>query len=203
MTEFNKSALEVMRQPLEDREVHISRAKFSVTYPCSFVLIAAINPCPCGYYNHPTKDCQCAPNIVQRYLGKISGPVLDRIDMHIEVVPVDYGELASKQTSETSLEIRKRVVEARKHQTHRFQNMEKVHCNAEMNAKMIEQICEIPENGQELLKQAMQKFNLSARAHSKIIKLSRTIADLDGKPNIEVVHLAEAIQYRSLDKNLW
>ncbi|MGB0883699.1 MAG: YifB family Mg chelatase-like AAA ATPase [Flavobacteriales bacterium] len=203
LTEFNKSALEVMRQPMEDRVVHLSRAKLSVEYPCNFMLIASMNPCPCGFYNHPYKECQCAPHIVQRYLGKISGPMLDRVDMHIEVTPVEYGDLASKLESETSVEIRSRVVSARNIQVERLSQYDQVHCNAQLNSKMIEALCPIPQEGQDLLKQAMKRLNLSARAHSKIIKLARTIADLEGNQSIEVQHLAEAINYRSLDKQLW
>ena len=203
LTEFNKSALEVMRQPMEDRFVHLSRAKMSVEYPCNFMLIASMNPCPCGFYNHPYKDCQCAPHIVQNYLGKISGPMLDRVDMHIEVTPVEYGELASKVPSESSLSIRDRVVKARQIQEQRLAEFNHVHCNAQLNSKMIEELCPIPNDAKELLKMAMQKLNLSARAYSKIIKLARTIADLECKDEINTSHIAEAINYRSLDKQLW
>lgn len=192
-----------MRQPMEDRIVHISRARFSVEYACNFILVGAINPCPCGFYNHPTKDCQCGPSVVQRYISKISGPILDRIDMHIEVTPVDYGDLASKIEVESSSEVRKRVISARNLQKERLQSIPGVHCNAQMNNKLVEKTCILPEDASELLKNAMTKFNLSARAHSKIIKLSRTIADLSNSDTIEVQHLAEAIQYRSLDKDLW
>ncbi len=203
LTEFNKSALEVMRQPMEDRFVHLSRAKMTVEYPCNFMLIASMNPCPCGFYNHPYKDCQCAPHIVQNYLGKISGPMLDRVDMHIEVTPVEYGELSSKIPSETSLEIRNRVILARQKQDIRLNNFDKIHCNAQLNSKMIEELCPIPDEAKDLLKLAMQKLNLSARAYSKIIKLSRTIADLENSEHITANYVAEAINYRSLDKQLW
>lgn len=203
LTEFNKSALEVMRQPMEDRFVYLSRAKMSVEYPCNFMLIASMNPCPCGFYNHPYKDCQCAPHIVQNYLGKISGPLLDRVDMHIEVTPVEYGELSSKIPTETSLSIRNRVIMARNQQAKRLKPYNHIHCNAQLNSKMIDRLCKIPEDAKDLLKLAMQKLNLSARAYSKIIKLSRTIADLENKDNINANHIAEAINYRSLDKQLW
>lgn len=192
-----------MRQPMEDRFVHLSRAKMTVEYPCNFMLIASMNPCPCGFYNHPYKDCQCAPHIVQNYLGKISGPMLDRVDMHIEVTPVEYGELSSKIPSETSLEIRNRVILARQKQDIRLNEFDKIHCNAQLNSKMIEELCPIPEEAKDLLKLAMQKLNLSARAYSKIIKLSRTIADLEGSEHITADYIAEAINYRSLDKQLW
>ncbi|MGB1294643.1 MAG: YifB family Mg chelatase-like AAA ATPase [Flavobacteriales bacterium] len=203
LTEFNKSALEVMRQPMEDRIVYLSRAKMSVEYPCNFMLIASMNPCPCGFYNHPYKDCQCAPHIVQKYLGKISGPLLDRVDMHIEVTPVEYGELASQVPSETSLEIRNRVVKARVKQKERLIKYDGIHSNAQLNSKMIEVLCPIPKAAQDLLKMAMKQLNLSARAHSKIIKLARTIADLANAEEINENHIAEAINYRSLDKQLW
>ena len=203
LTEFNKSALEVMRQPMEDRFVYLSRAKMSVEYPCNFMLIASMNPCPCGFYNHPYKDCQCAPHIVQNYLGKISGPLLDRVDMHIEVTPVEYGELSSKIPTETSLSIRNRVIMARDLQAKRLKSYNHIHCNAQLNSKMIDRLCKIPEDAKDLLKLAMQKLNLSARAYSKIIKLSRTIADLENKDDINANHIAEAINYRSLDKQLW
>lgn len=192
-----------MRQPMEDRIVYLSRAKMSVEYPCNFMLIASMNPCPCGFYNHPYKDCQCAPHIVQKYLSKISGPLLDRVDMHIEVTPVDYGDLTSKLTSETSIQIRERVIKARQLQEQRLIKFDGVHCNAQLNSKMIESLCPIPEPAQNLLKLAMQRLNLSARAHSKIIKLARTIADLSNHKDINESHIAEAINYRSLDKQLW
>lgn len=203
LTEFNKSALEVMRQPMEDRFVHLSRAKMSVEYPCNFMLIASMNPCPCGFYNHPYKDCQCATHIVQNYLGKISGPLLDRVDMHIEVTPVEYGDLSSQIPSETSVEIRSRVIQARQKQALRLKNFTQIHCNAQLNSKMIQELCAIPEDAKDLIKMAMQKLNLSARAYSKIIKLARTIADLENKDAITANHIAEAINYRSLDKQLW
>ena len=192
-----------MRQPMEDRIVHLSRAKMTVEYPCNFMLIASMNPCPCGFYNHPYKDCQCAPHSVQKYLGKISGPMLDRVDMHIEVTPVEYGELSSQIPSETSQEIRQRVIHARQKQDQRLAAFEKIHCNAQLNSKMIEELCPIPEDAKNLLKLAMKKLNLSARAYSKIIKLSRTIADLAGSEEITADYIAEAINYRSLDKQLW
>ena len=172
-------------------------------FPCCINLFINGFPCPCGFYNHPYKDCQCAPHIVQNYLGKISGPMLDRVDMHIEVTPVEYGELSSQIPSETSLEIRNRVILARQKQDTRLNAFDKIHCNAQLNSKMIEELCPIPEEAKDLLKLAMQKLNLSARAYSKIIKLSRTIADLENSEHITANYIAEAINYRSLDKQLW
>lgn len=203
LPEFKRTVLEVLRQPLEDRVVTISRAKFTVTYPASFMLIAAMNPCPCGYYNHPEKDCVCGPGIVQKYLNKISGPLLDRIDIHVEVVPVPFRELSSMKTSERSESIRDRVVKARLIQEDRFKESKGVHCNAQMSSKQLRQICQITEEGQTLLKTAMDKLSLSARAYDRILKVSRTIADLDGSPGIRTEHLAEAIHYRSLDRETW
>jgi len=203
LPEFKRAVLEVLRQPLEDRTVTISRAKFTVDYPSSFMLVAAMNPCPCGYYNHPTIDCVCAPGQVQKYLSKISGPLLDRIDIHIEVTPVPYDELSNKEDSEKSIEIRKRVEKARKIQEKRFIKSITIHCNAQMTSKQIHTYCKIDENGQTILKKAMKKLNLSARAYDKILKLSRTIADLDNKENIAPEHLSEAIHFRSLDRETW
>ncbi len=203
LPEFSRSVLEVMRQPLEDRVVTISRAKFSVEYPTSFMLIASMNPCPCGYYNHPEKDCVCAPGVVQKYLNKISGPLLDRIDIHVEVTPVPFSELSAKRTSEKSETIRERVVNARKLQSGRFEKAKGIYCNAQMSSRQLKEICEIDEAGQALLKNAMEKLGLSARAYDRILKVSRTIADLDGSGSIQTAHLAEAIQYRSLDRENW
>lgn len=203
LPEFKRTVLEVMRQPIEERKVTISRAKFTVDYPASFMLIASMNPCPCGYYNHPEKDCMCAPGIVQRYLNKISGPLLDRIDIHIEVTPVDFNKLTDERLSEKSEIIRERVIRAREVQSLRFNEEKEIHSNAMMNAKQIREVCRINKEGQALLKQAMEKLNLSARAYDRIIKVARTIADLANADHIETEHLAEAIQYRSLDREGW
>ncbi len=203
LPEFKRTVLEVLRQPLEDRIVTISRAKSSVTYPASFMLVAAMNPCPCGYYNHPEKDCVCGPGIVQKYLNKISGPLLDRIDIHVEVVPVPFRELSSIKQSEKSADIRQRVTRARLVQEERYKESKGVHCNAQMSSKMLRQICQITDEGHTLLKTAMEKLSLSARAYDRILKVSRTIADLDNSPDIKTEHLAEAIHYRSLDRETW
>ena len=203
LPEFKRTVLEVMRQPLEDRAVTISRAKFTVDYPASFMLVASMNPCPCGYYNHPEKDCVCAPGIVQKYLNKISGPLLDRIDIHIEVTPVPFGELSSAKAGESSVEVRGRVIEARNIQTQRYLENPNVHCNAQISSKMLQEICKLDESCNLLLKTAMERLGLSARAYDRILKVSRTIADLAKSENITTEHLAEAIQYRSLDRESW
>ncbi len=203
LPEYKRSVLEVMRQPLEDRQVTISRAKFTVEYPAGFMLIAAMNPCPCGYYNHPEKDCMCAPGVVQNYLNKISGPLLDRIDLHVEVTPVSFDELAHHQPEEGSKEIRERVVIARLKQENRYAEQDGIHCNAQMGSKDLRKYCRISEEGMTILKKAMDSLGLSARAYDRILKVSRTIADLDGNDNIETKHLAEAIQFRSLDRENW
>jgi magnesium chelatase family protein len=192
-----------MRQPLEERYVTISRARGSVKYPASFMLVASMNPCPCGFYNHPEKECICPPGMVQKYLSKISGPLLDRIDLHVEVTPVNFTELASERLSEKSEEIRSRVVQAREIQIKRFENKTDVYCNAQMSSKSVREICRINEAGQLLLKKAMEKLGLSARAYDRILKVSRTIADLAASEEIELEHLAEAINYRSLDREGW
>jgi magnesium chelatase family protein len=203
LPEFKRTVLEVLRQPLEDRIVTISRAKTSVTYPASFMLVASMNPCPCGYYNHPEKDCVCGPGVVQKYLNKISGPLLDRIDIHVEVVPVPFRELSSHRVSEKSEAVRGRVVNARMKQEERFKESKGVYCNAQMSSKQLRQICHITEEGQALLKNAMDKLSLSARAYDRILKVARTIADLAESPDIKTEHLAEAIHYRSLDRETW
>jgi magnesium chelatase family protein len=203
LPEFKRTVLEVMRQPLEDRVVSISRAKFSVDYPASFMLVASMNPCPCGFYNHPEKDCVCSPGVVQKYLNKISGPLLDRIDLHVEVAPVPFSELSRQQGNEKSEEIRKRVIAARLIQNERFKGDKEIHCNAQMRSKDLKTHCELSEAGNALLKNAMEKLGLSARAYDRILKVSRTIADLDNSESIETHHLAEAIQYRSLDRENW
>ena len=203
LPEFKRTVLEVMRQPMEDRIVTISRARVTVEYPANFMLIAAMNPCPCGYYNHPDKDCVCAPGIVQKYLNKISGPLLDRIDIHVEVVPVPFREMNSKIKGEKSTLVRERVVKARDIQEKRFAENPKVHANGQMTTKQLHTHCLINESGEELLKNAMERLNLSARAYDRILKVSRTIADLEGSENIGNDHLAEAINFRSLDRDNW
>jgi len=203
LPEFKRTVLEVLRQPLEDRVVSISRAKFSVEYPASFMLVAAMNPCPCGFYNHPDRDCVCAPGVVQKYLSKISGPLLDRIDIHIEVTPVSFDELSDERKSEKSTVVRARVTEARKIQTDRFKNNDGIYANAQMSSRDLKKYAKINQSGKDLLKNAMEKLGLSARAYDRIIKVSRTIADLENSENIELEHLSEAIQYRSLDRDSW
>jgi magnesium chelatase family protein len=203
LPEFKRQVLEVMRQPLEERRVTISRSKYSVEFPASFMFIAAMNPCPCGNYNHPTIACTCKPFEVQNYLSKISGPLMDRIDLHVEVVPVSHEELASDKPSERSAEIRKRVVAAREIQKRRFEGCQGVFANAQMSSRMVREYCRIDEAGQLILKQAMDRLGLSARAYDRILKVARTIADLDGSPNIEIGHLSEAINFRNLDRDNW
>jgi magnesium chelatase family protein len=203
LPEFKRTVLEVMRQPMEERSVTISRSKFSVAYPASFMLVASMNPCPCGYYNHPEKECVCAPGVVQKYLNKISGPLLDRIDLHVEVTPVAFSELSSNAKFEKSESIRERVIQAREIQEKRFEGRNNLYCNAQMEAQLVQEICVISEAGRNLLKRAMEKLSLSARAYDRIIKVSRTIADLAGSEEIKTEHLAEAIQFRSLDRENW
>ena len=203
LPEFKRTVLEVMRQPLEDRVVTVSRAKFSVEYPASFMLVASMNPCPCGFYNHPEKECVCPPGVVQKYLNKISGPLLDRIDIHVEVTPVSFKELSEERISEKSGSVRERVVKARDIQDKRYMDNGGIHCNAQMNSKQLREICRIDEAGTQLLKTAMERLGLSARAYDRILKVARTIADLDASEKIETNHLAEAIQYRSLDREGW
>lgn len=203
LPEFKRTVLEVMRQPLEDRIVSISRARFSVDYPASFMLVASMNPCPCGYYNHPEKECLCAPGVVQKYLNRISGPLLDRIDLHVEVTPVKFEELSNARPGERSENIRNRVILAREIQKARFAQCTGVHSNAQMNARMIRNWCRTDETGIQLLKTAMDRLSLSARAYDRILKVARTIADLEGEERILTQHLAEAIQLRSLDRENW
>jgi magnesium chelatase family protein len=203
LPEFKRSALEVMRQPMEERKVTISRAKIALDFPASFMLVASMNPCPCGYFNHPEKECTCPPGTVQKYLNKISGPLLDRIDLHVEVTPVPFTELSSAKTGEPSSAIRERVVRAREIQAERYKDSEGVYANAQMSSKQMKEICVISTVGQNLLKVAMEKLNLSARAYDRILKVSRTIADLEGSADIKPEYLAEAIQYRSLDREGW
>jgi magnesium chelatase family protein len=203
LPEFKRTVLEVMRQPMEERKVTISRSKMSVTYPASFMLVASMNPCPCGYYNHPEKECVCAPGVVQKYLNKISGPLMDRIDLHVEVTPVSFNELSSERKFEKSEAIRERVIRAREIQIKRFADKNGLHANAQMEAQMVQEICKISDAGKNLLSRAMQRLNLSARAYDRIIKVSRTIADLAASEDIKTEHLAEAIQFRSLDREDW
>lgn len=203
LPEFKRQVLEVMRQPLEDRKICISRAKFAVEYPASFMLVAAMNPCPCGYYNHPTRDCVCSPGMIQKYLSRISGPLLDRIDMHIEIVPVPFDKLSEAAPAEPSAAIRERVIKARQVQEVRFKDVTGVYCNAQMSSKMLRKYCAVDAEGQQLLKAAMLRMNLSARAYDRILKVARTIADMARSEQILTEHLAEAINYRNLDKEGW
>ena len=203
LPEFKRTVLEVMRQPMEERKVTISRAKIAVDFPASFMLIASMNPCPCGFYNHPDRDCTCPPGTVQKYLNKISGPLLDRIDLHVEVTPVAFSELSATRMQEGSATIRDRVITARGIQADRYVIHSGIYCNAQMSSKLLKEICLINDPGQQLLRKAMEKLNLSARAYDRILKVSRTIADLAGAKDILPEHLAEAIQYRSLDRDGW
>ncbi len=203
LPEFKRNVLEVLRQPMEDRVVTIARAKQTIEFPASFMLVAAMNPCPCGYYNHPTQECTCQPGAVEKYLNRISGPLLDRIDLHIEVVPVPFEELSKKGTGERSSVVRARVTRARQIQTERFADIPGMHSNSQMNSKMIQKYCTLNDECTNLLKGAMDRLNLSARAYDRILKVARTIADLDDSQYIKEEHLAEAIQYRSLDRENW
>lgn len=203
LPEFNRSVLEVMRQPLEDRSITISRARFAVDYPAGFMLIASMNPCPCGFYNHPDRPCLCSPGSVQKYMNRISGPLLDRIDIQIEIVPVPFEKISQQQPSEASMAVRERVVMARAVQEQRFKQHDGTYCNAQMSSKLLHQYANPNEKGLELLKNAMNRLNLSARAYDRILKVARTIADLDASETIETRHLAEAINYRSLDRENW
>ena len=203
LPEFNRSVLEVMRQPLEDREITISRSRFTVEYPANFMMVSAMNPCPCGFYNHPDKECVCAPGVVQKYLNKISGPLLDRIDIHIEIVPVPFEKISDSTPAEASSEIVKRVVSARQIQADRFKDLPGVFTNAQMSPQLLNQFASPGDAGLKLLKTAMDRLNLSARAYDRILKVSRTIADLEGCEHIQPVHLAEAINYRNLDRESW
>lgn len=203
LPEFKRTVLEVMRQPMEERMVSIARAKQTVEYPAGFMLVAAMNPCPCGYYNHPTQECSCQPGKVPQYLNKVSGPLMDRIDIHVEVVPVPFSDLAKMQSGESSEAVRERVMAARKIQEERFRSDRKIHCNAQMPSRLLKQYALPSKEGHELLKNAMEKLSLSARAYDRILKVSRTIADLAGRKDIATEHLAEAINYRSLDRENW
>jgi magnesium chelatase family protein len=203
LPEFNRNVLEVLRQPLEDKKVTISRTKMTVEYPANFMLVCAMNPCPCGNLGNPYQQCTCTPAQIQKYMGKISGPLLDRIDIHIEVPAVKYTELVGKSSGETSAQIRERVIKAREIQLKRFKGRKNLFKNADMQTREIREFCKIDPDGENLLKNAITKLGLSARAYDKILKVARTIADLAGSENIKPEHLSEAIQYRSLDRNLW
>lgn len=203
LPEFKRKVLEVMRQPVEERKVTISRARTAVDFPASFMLLASMNPCPCGYFNHPEKECSCAPGQVQDYLNKVSGPLLDRIDLHVEVTPVKFADLSSTIAAEKSAYIRDRVIAARGIQARRFAGYEGVYCNAQMHSRLLATVCVISDKCREQLGQAMQKLKLSARAYDRILKVSRTIADLEGSHSVEPAHMAEAIQFRSLDRENW
>jgi len=203
LPEFHRNVLEVLRQPLEDRVISISRSKSTVSYPASFMLVASMNPCPCGFYNHPQKKCLCPPGAVRNYLNKISGPLLDRIDLHVEVSPVSFTELSAEGLSEKSSIVRQRVILARQLQAKRYEKSEDIHCNVQMNTKLLHSFCQITVPGQKLLQQAMEKLSLSARAYDRILKVARTIADLGSSKAIQPHHLAEALQFRSLDRSDW
>ncbi len=203
LPEFNRNVLEVLRQPLEDRHITISRAKYSLDYPAGFMLVASMNPCPCGYYNHPTRNCVCSPGQVQRYLNRISGPLLDRIDIQIEIVPVPFEKISEPSKGESSASIRERVIKARKIQEKRFLNEKGIYCNAQMSSRLLHIYAQPDDKGLILLKNAMSRLNLSARAYDRILKVSRTIADLEGSENIQASHIAEAISYRNLDRENW
>lgn len=203
LPEFGRSVLEVLRQPLEDKRITVSRAKYSVEYPANFTLVASMNPCPCGYYNHPEKECSCPPGSVHRYINRISGPLMDRIDLHIEVTPVSIQEMASDSVQESSQAIRERVIQARKIQLDRFHGVNGVYTNAMMNPKMLREYCHLESSAAQLLEKAMERLNLSARAYDRILKVARTIADLAAEPHITAAHIAEAINYRSLDRESW
>ncbi|MBO5249213.1 MAG: YifB family Mg chelatase-like AAA ATPase [Muribaculaceae bacterium] len=201
--EFSRQVLEVMRQPLEDRHINISRAKYSIDYPAGFMLVASMNPCPCGYYNHPTKNCMCAPGQVLKYLNRISGPLLDRIDLQVEILPVAFDEISSTAPGESSQEIRKRVIAARAIQNARFSKEKDVHCNAQMSSRLIAKYATPDAEGLKILRDAMTRLDMSARAYDRILKVARTIADLDGSDNVLTHHIAEAINYRNLDRGSW
>lgn len=203
LPEFKRSVLEVLRQPLEDRIITIARARLSCDFPASFMLVASMNPCPCGFHNHPEKTCTCSPGMVQKYLSRISGPLLDRIDIHIEVVPVNYEKLAGVATAESSAAVRERVVKARALQTARYSGIDGIYCNAQMTSSLIRRHCHLDETGGRLLRAVMEMRGLSARAYDRILKVARTIADLDASENISPDHISEAINYRNLDRDGW
>ena len=203
MPELSRSVLEVLRQPLEDRKITIARAKYSVEYPCSFMLVASMNPCPCGYYGDPTHHCGCTPGQIQRYMNKISGPLMDRIDIQVECSALSYDDLSKAPTGEPSSVIRERVLKARQIQEHRFQGQKGIHCNAQMTERMIHQYAEPDESSLALLRMAMERLKLSARAYNRILKVARTIADLEGSEKVQSQHIAEAVGYRNLDRGDW
>lgn len=201
--EFSRGVLEVMRQPLEDRHINISRAKYAIDYPAGFMLVASMNPCPCGYYNHPTKECTCSPGAVQKYLSRISGPLLDRIDIQVEILPVPFEEISSGAPGESSAAIRERVIRARKIQEERFKDEPDVHCNAQMTTRLLNRHVVLSDAAKEQLRQAMVRLDMSARAYDRILKVARTIADLDGSEAVTPLHMSEAVHYRSLDRAGW
>ena len=203
LPEFARSVLEVMRQPLEDRKITVSRAKYTIEYPCSFMFVASMNPCPCGYYGDPTHHCVCTPGQIQRYMNKISGPLLDRIDIHCEIQAVPFAQLSQMQPGEPSASIRERVIAARKIQEERFKPYKGIHCNAQMTERMLHEFAEPDAASLDMLRMAMERLKLSARAYSRILKVARTIADLAGSEKVESVHIAEAIGYRNLDRGDW
>ena len=203
LPEFNKQTLEVLRQPLEDHKITISRSKYTVEFPCSFMFIASMNPCPCGYYNDPTHKCCCTPGQIQRYMNKISGPLLDRIDIQCEISPAPFKDISKAAPGEASATIRQRVIKARDIQAERYRTHKGIHCNAQMTERMIHQYAEPDNTGMDLLRMAMERFSLSARAYSRILKVARTIADLDASDRVQPHHLAEAIGYRNLDRGDW
>jgi magnesium chelatase family protein len=201
--EFSRSVLEVMRQPLEDRHITVSRAKYSIDYPAGFMMVASMNPCPCGYYNHPTKPCTCAPGVVAKYLNRISGPLLDRIDIQCEIMPVPFEKLSSMEQGESSATIRERVIRARNIQAERYKNDPGIYCNAQINSKLIREYCALSDECMHIIKQAMERYDMSARAYDRILRVARTIADLAGSANIEPEHMREAVGYRNLDRSSW
>ena len=203
LPEFSRSTLEVLRQPMEDRKIVISRAKYSVEYPCSFMFVASMNPCPCGYYNDPTHECTCSPGIIQRYMGKISGPMLDLIDIQVEITPVTFDDMSQQSRGESSATIRQRVVAARNIQAERFKNHPYVNCNAQMTRSLIDEYVKLDKPSNDILRKAMDKLNLSARAYDRILRVARTIADLEGNTNVTISDISEAITYRNLDRASW